>query len=118
MQICRKCLNADICALHEDNFMADAIKNGFCGKFRNKEHYIHAPCKIGDIVWDKEGKPLKVLTIEQFPKDIHLHCEYHLPTGGRKTLYVGKHSIGRSVFLTYESFLERRTKKRESESRE
>lgn len=107
MKICDKCLCADVCALHEDNFMADAMKNGFCGKFKDKEHYIYAPCEIGDIVWDKEGTPLKVLSIEKFPIDIHLHCEIWTPKGGRKTVCVGKKSIGRTVFLTEESFLER-----------
>ena len=106
MKICENCLCRDVCALHEDNFMEDAIRNGFCGKFKNKEHYVHVPCKIGDTVWDKEGIPYVVQTIEQFPNDIHLHCE-RLTSHERKTLCIGKRSIGRSVFLTPESFLKK-----------
>jgi hypothetical protein len=26
--------------LHEDNFIEDAKKNGFCGKFKNKADYV------------------------------------------------------------------------------
>lgn len=34
-RICEKCIHCDVCLLHEDNFMDDVVKNGFCGKFRN-----------------------------------------------------------------------------------
>lgn len=29
MKICENCLHVDVCSLHEDNFMADAIKTAF-----------------------------------------------------------------------------------------
>lgn len=106
MKICDYCLNADICSMYEDNFMDSAIKNGFCGKFRDEKLYIHVPCKTGDVVWDKEGTPLEVLTIEKFPDSIHLHCEHRI-SHKKKTLYVGRSSIGRTVFLSYQSFRER-----------
>lgn len=107
MKICDNCLCADVCALRKDKSMAEDIEKGICGKFRNIKHHIHIPCEIGDIIWDKEGNPLKVLSIEKFPNDIHLHCEIWTPTGGKKTVCVGKRSIGRTVFLTAESFAKR-----------
>ena len=33
-QVCRGCIHYDVCLLHEDNFIADVGRNGFCGKFR------------------------------------------------------------------------------------
>lgn len=36
---CRDCIHYDVCLLHEDNFIADAMKNGFCGKFKNKADF-------------------------------------------------------------------------------
>lgn len=105
MRICENCLHADVCNLHEDNFMADAIKNGFCGKFKDKENYIYIPFKIGDIVIDKEGNFLRVISIEKYPKSISLHCVC-TDTNMKKTLMVGKKSIGKSVFLSSKSFIE------------
>lgn len=40
MKPCEKCIHEDVCLLHEDNFMADANKNGFCGKFKNKADFV------------------------------------------------------------------------------
>lgn len=106
MKICENCLHADVCGLHEDNFMADAIKNGFCGKFQDKNHYIYSPCKIGDIILDKEGNFLKVIAIKKNPKDISLQC-ICTDTGSKKTICIGKNSIGKNVFLSVKSFVER-----------
>ena len=36
---CKDCLHYDICLLYEDNFIEDAKKNGFCGKFKDKSDY-------------------------------------------------------------------------------
>ena len=57
---------------------------------------IVPPCKVGDVIWDRNGEPHKVISIEWYSKKvIHLHCEHH-------TFSVGKRSIGKTVFLTRE----------------
>lgn len=110
MSVCQNCLHSDVCRLHEDNFMADAAKNVFCGKFKNKENYIDIPCKIDDIVFDKEGNRLKVISIEKFSNEkIALHC-ISLSSTLKQTLFIGrtKKSIGKTVFFDIESYLERK----------
>lgn len=111
MEHCNKCLHKEVCESFRNNICFSCKErhqeyvmneNGTCYFYEEKE-----PCNIGDVIWDKDGTPLKVLTVEKFPKDIHLHCEIWTPTGGKKTVCIGKKSIGRSVFLTEESFLER-----------
>ena len=54
------------------------------------------PCKVGDVVWDRNGEPHKIVSIEWYSKKVmHLHCEHH-------TFSVGKRSLGKTVFLTKE----------------
>ncbi len=36
-RVCERCIHYDVCLLHEDNFIEDVAKNGFCGKFKNKD---------------------------------------------------------------------------------
>lgn len=63
---------------------------------------IVPPCKVGDVVWDRNGEPHKVISIEWYSKKtMHLHCEHH-------TFSVGKRSIGKTVFLTKEAALKER----------
>ena len=58
--------------------------------------WIRPPCKVGDIVWDRNGEPHKVISIEWYSEKVmHLHCEHH-------TFSVGKRSLGKTVFLTRE----------------
>lgn len=38
-KICDRCFHYDVCLLHEDNFIEDAAKNGFCGKFVDKSKF-------------------------------------------------------------------------------
>ena len=38
-RVCEKCIHYDVCLLHEDNFIDDVAKNGFCGKFKNKAEF-------------------------------------------------------------------------------
>ena len=71
---------------------------------------IAPPCKVGDIVWDRNGEPHKVISIEWYSKKVmHLHCEKH-------TFSVGKRSIGKTVFLTKEE-AEQALKEREQSDR-
>ena len=57
---------------------------------------IVPPCKVGDVVWNRVLEPHKVVSIEWYsPKVMHLHCEHH-------TFSVGKRSLGKTVFLTRE----------------
>ena len=39
-RVCEKCIHYDVCLLHEDNFIDDVSKNGFCGKFKNKADFV------------------------------------------------------------------------------
>ena len=39
-RVCEKCICYDVCLLHEDNFIDDVAKNGFCGKFKNKADLV------------------------------------------------------------------------------
>ena len=67
---------------------------------------IVLPCRIGDVVWDRNGESHKVISIEWYSEKVmHLHCEHH-------TFSVGKRSIGRTVFLTREE-AEKALKERE-----
>ena len=50
-KICKYCIHYDVCLLHEDNFIDDANKNGFCGKHKSKSRYIELPCAVGDAVY-------------------------------------------------------------------
>lgn len=36
--VCDECVHYDVCLLHEDNFIEDVKKNGFCGKFKIKTY--------------------------------------------------------------------------------
>jgi hypothetical protein len=38
-RVCERCIHYDVCLLHEDNFIDDVAKNGFCGKFKNKADF-------------------------------------------------------------------------------
>ena len=67
-----------------------------CDDFKDKSRYIELPCAVGDTVWDKNGEPHKVVSIEWYSSKVfHLHCEH-------RTFSVGKRSIGKTVFLTKE----------------
>lgn len=39
-RVCEKCIHYDVCLLHEDNFIDDVAKNGFCGKFKNRADVV------------------------------------------------------------------------------
>ncbi len=39
-RVCERCIHYDVCLLHEDNFIDDVAKNGFCGKFRDKADVV------------------------------------------------------------------------------
>ena len=39
-RVCRTCIHYDVCLLYEDNFIDDVAKNGFCGKFTNKDDIV------------------------------------------------------------------------------
>lgn len=39
-RVCANCIHYDVCLLHEDNFIDDVAKNGFCGKFRSKSNLV------------------------------------------------------------------------------
>lgn len=55
---CKNCIHYDVCLLHEDNFIEDTKKNGFCGKFKNKADYTKVVrCK--DCVNRVEFEPNK-----------------------------------------------------------
>lgn len=55
--VCEKCVHYDVCLLHEDNFIDDVAKNGFCGKFKNKSTFIEVVrCK--DCILHEAGCPL------------------------------------------------------------
>lgn len=44
-RVCDNCIHYDVCLLHEDNFIDDVAKNGFCGKFRSKDVVEVIRCK-------------------------------------------------------------------------
>lgn len=58
------------------------------------------PCKVGDTVWDTEGNAWKVFAITIWQDCIGLKTAND--RGIRKTFTIGKHSIGKTVFLTRE----------------
>ena len=51
-RVCEKCIYYDACLLHEDNFIDDVAKNGFCGKFKNRADFVEVvrckDCKYQD----------------------------------------------------------------------
>lgn len=85
---CTDCINHDLCICK--------TQQPVCRFFEDKSRYIELPCAVGDVVWDKNGEPHKVISIEWYSsKVMHLHCEH-------RTFSVGKRSIGKTVFLTEE----------------
>lgn len=64
------------------------------------EKAIIPPCKVGDTVWDTEGNAWKVFAITIWQDCIGLKTANN--RGVRKTFTIGKHSIGKTVFLTKE----------------
>lgn len=51
-RVCEKCIHYDVCLLHEDNFIDDVAKNGFCGKFKNKSDFVEVVrCKDCKHCW-------------------------------------------------------------------
>ena len=44
-RVCGNCVHYDVCLLHEDNFIDDVAKNGFCGKFKNKADFVEVRCQ-------------------------------------------------------------------------
>lgn len=80
-RICEKCIHYDVCLLHEDNFIDDVAKNGFCGKFKNKADYVEVvrcgKCKHGEkYVIDNDTFLYKCyrMGIGGFVEDFH--CGY------------------------------------------
>lgn len=61
---------------------------------------IVPPCKVGDTVWDTEGNAWKVFAITIWQDCIGLKTANNRDI--RKTFTIGKHSIGKTVFLTKE----------------
>lgn len=82
------------------------IQNSELADYLIENGVIVLPCRVGDVVWDRNGEPHKVISIEWYSKKVmHLHCEHH-------TFSVGKRSIGKTVFLTREE-AEKALKERE-----
>ena len=61
---------------------------------------IVPPCKVGDTVWDTEGNAWKVFAITIWQDCIGLKTANNRDI--HKTFTIGKHSIGKTVFLTKE----------------
>lgn len=60
---------------------------------------VRVPCRVGDTVYDKDGDPFQVKSIEWFSRKVtHLHCVAPA-TGRSQTFAIGKRSIGKTVFL-------------------
>ena len=77
--------------------------------------WIRLPCKVGDIVWNRDAEPYKVISIEWFSKKVtHLHCISPV-TNIRSTFSVGKRSVGKTVFLTMEEAIAARKARKEKE---
>jgi hypothetical protein len=94
--LCQKCIHQDVCRTRFCHDEDDERAMTYCVDFKDKSRYIELPCAVGDVVWDKNGEPHKVISIEWYSsKVMHLHCEH-------RTFSVGKRSIGKTVFLTKE----------------
>ena len=39
-KVCEKCIHRSVCALHEDDFMSSAEKNGFCSQCSPSDDYV------------------------------------------------------------------------------
>lgn len=66
-KVCERCIHCGVCALHEDDFMSSAEKNGFCSQFKSSDDF--AEVKRGQWVddhfktlipaeYDAEGEPI------------------------------------------------------------
>lgn len=88
-RVCEKCIHYDVCLLHEDNFIDDVAKNGFCGKFRNKADVVEVvrceKCKYGDVrtfsvTRDGEEQIACYCNIKKKVTELDSYC----PSGERK----------------------------------
>lgn len=67
---------------------------------------IVPPVKVGQTIWDAEGNAWKVFAITIWQDCISLKTASGRDRHIRKTYTIGKHSIGKTVFLTKEAALQ------------
>ena len=62
-----------------------------------------SPVNVGETVWDRDAEPWVVVSVSWFSGDVaYLRCVSPV-NGGRRTLVLGKRSVGSVVFLTREA---------------
>ena len=88
MSICRhKCFNYDICFMADKSLIESAERNGFCGKFLDKERVvILSECRPADIKevfaeeknrWERKAKALeeRIYQLEKSNKNWRRKCQ-------------------------------------------
>ena len=78
-RVCGKCIHYDVCLLHEDNFIADANKNGFCGKFKSTD-------KVREVVRCKDCKYATFYACKNDACYKGIICKYRIAPGDEEFL--------------------------------
>lgn len=101
------CLDEYAMPCVDNEVIADyLIQNGLAFSTESKAATRYsAPYNVGEVVYDQNAEPFKIISIEWFASGIpYLHC-ISTTTGKKHTFAVGKKSVGKTIFHTLEEVL-------------